>query len=227
MVATIALDIMLFPVLWTSLLFYGLTTAVTIFRVFGRNGATIVIHIVTTVGLLFMIYVHFYDESHLIDVEYYKEETRLSYSMILDLKPKTPLPPRANFMALWLTYPMLYLTLASITGILCIFNLSLNVRKMFAGLHGTLGHTITMTFFLVCVFYAHYFKTYDLTVTIKMLYYLTYMIVMLSPNLISYSQILSKHYADEPEEEEVEDDDGIEVVEVSDKKEEQRKERKK
>ncbi|XP_037824840.1 uncharacterized protein LOC119612993 [Lucilia sericata] len=226
MAVTIALDIMLFPLLWTTVLFYGLTSAVTIFRVFGRNGATIVIHIVTTLGLLLMVYIHFYDETHLSDVEYYREEKRLSYNMILDPKPKAPLPHRANFMAIWLTYPLFYLAFASITGILCIFNLSLNVRKMFAGLHGTLGHTITMIFFLVCVFYAHYFKTYDLTVTIKMLYYLTYMLVMLSPNLVNYSQILSKHFSDEPEEEEVEDD-VEEVEEVIEKKEDKRKDRKK
>lgn len=83
---------------------------------------------------------------------------------------------------------------------------------MFAAVHSVLGLCVTMIYFIVCIFYSYYFKNYDVLVAIKMLYYLLFLIVILMPDFVSTSQILSKYYVDEDEEEEEAEEEMAEVL---------------
>lgn len=83
---------------------------------------------------------------------------------------------------------------------------------MFAAFHSTLGLCVAMIYFLVCVFYGHYFKTYDHTVTIKMFYNLSFLFILLSPKLINNTQILSKDYTESEEDQDEEEGEEEEII---------------
>ncbi|KAM7351582.1 uncharacterized protein ACRADG_004374 [Cochliomyia hominivorax] len=217
MYAIIIADVTLHSIPWAKASFYFLTQALLIFRLFGRNFLTISIHAFISTAVLVMLYLHYYYDYGDPDYEFYRPDEAPTNYKITDIQAELRLSEssfRSGYKRYWLIRPLLAQVVVSLSGFCFIIGLSLNMRKMFASIHGVAGLTIVMVFYYITVFYSSYFKSHNLSVIIDMFYYLGFLIILLTPDLINRTQILSHYYTGEDEEEEEEEPEAAKVETV-------------